>query len=117
MSALCRNVARVSSAISNTLQEALSTADAAPKSTHIVVSVNSRPLCPRTALAHASGPCCVSRSRHPLFCLASMPGMTGRAGWMRDGGAPTAPGWDGPFTTCRSEGTSHFCVLLPLHCP
>jgi len=66
-----------------------------------VVSVRSRPEWARMVFAQPSGPLVSSTSRQEGSESAPL-GTAGGGGVVLDGGGPTAPGWLGPFTTCKN---------------
>ena len=84
----------------------------------MVVSVSRTCGCARTALAQPSGPRSSSRSRQPVSGAWSPwwpggPEMAGGGGVILAGGAPTAPGCDGPFTSCARGVLEVTCVQQP----
>ena len=78
--------------------------------TYMVVSVMRALSCFLMAWAQPWGPCLASTSIQPVGVALPMPGKCGGGGVMLEGGLPTAPGWEGPFTTC--SGAHVACLIL-----
>ena len=86
---------------------------------HQVVSVRRSPECARMSFAQPSGPLASSTSRQQRSGM-SPSGTAGGGGVTFEGGSPTAPGWLGPFTTCkiaraRSKSAESFHVWVTCH--